>query len=325
MYLDYPLFYNNEENDTAKIDGKHFKFTYKATNCATFNAPVMSCIENLGNRYTIQYDNYLLNDEGEIEVKTTKKYYLNGYNAADATDSLLWVDGIIGGQLITTGYEKDERDDSGLGNYITVTVKDSHAGVRFGAQEATLSSSFADLPLVYCEDEILSVSMDIEPEGDRKSLMTAYINMDPSRVVKYPSDTSFIQNNKQRIEFGSDQCDVYIYRFKAYERNFSTEKKNGMSNEIFDDYLADTLNADDILTVYNRNNILTTSGDISIESLQKECPDLRIILITCPRFTNDKDDKVEGCTVQHILKYKTELNQLNTSRPFYAFLIFCIL
>ena len=299
MYLDYPLFYS-EEGDSTKTSGKHFKFTYKATNCASFNAQVMSCMENLGRRYVILENTYSLDENEELKEDSIERYFLNGYNAADNTDPLLWENGEIGSQLISTGFEIDERDEEGVGKLTIVSIEESSVGVNFGSQEATLSSSFTDLPLVYCEDEILSVSMDIEPNEDRKSLMTAYINMDPSRVVKYASSTSFVQKNKQLIEFGSDECDVYIYRFKAYERNFSTEKKNGKTNEIFDDYLADTLDVDNILQIYERNNLLNSNGDLSIDLLKKQCPDLRIILITCPRFTNDKKDKVKGCTVEHI-------------------------
>lgn len=298
MYLDYPLFMDEENINDAKKSGKHFKFTYKATNCGSFTAQVMKCRENLGRRYEIKTETYGIKDEEPEVLTTTKRYFLNGYNAADKTDDLLWKDG----ELITQSYELDSRDDKGIGEYITVTVQESFVGVEFKAQEAVLSSSYADLPLVYCEDELMSVSMDIEPAEDRKSLMMAYIDADPSRVVAYPMETSFIQENKQLIEFGSDECDVYVYRFKVYNRNFNTEKKDGVVNEIFDDYVADSLNADEIVEKYNQNNFLDGNGNIKYDTLAEKCPDLRIILITCERFTNDKKDTVKKCTVQHILK-----------------------
>jgi hypothetical protein len=159
------------------------------------------------------------------------------------------------------------------------------------------------LPIVYCEDEIIALSFDIEPQGDRQNLMTAYINADPSRVVQYPNATSFVQeDNPQIIEFGSDECDVYIYRFKVYNRNLKTTKTDVDTNEIFDDYIADSLSADKMLEEYTANNFLDVNGNIKIDELSNLCPDLRIILITCDRFTKDKNDKVKGCTVQHILK-----------------------
>ena len=48
MYLDYPLFDNEAGVNDAKTTGKHFKLTYKATNCGSFDAQVMNCREYLG-------------------------------------------------------------------------------------------------------------------------------------------------------------------------------------------------------------------------------------------------------------------------------------
>lgn len=297
MFLDYPLFFGHD----AAESGRHFKFTYKTANCSNFNAQVMSCIEDQGFSYEIQKTIYVEKD-GEVVEDTDNKpqseFYLNGKDGKGEKIDLLW----NGKDLITTSFVKDNRDEHGVGEVINVIVAKSYVGVNFNAQEATLSSSYKNLPLVYCEDELMSVSMDIEPAENRRSLMTAYINMDPSRVVKYPNTSSFTQNTQQSIEFGSNECDVYLYRFKAYNRCFSTEKKAGQRNEIFDDYLADTLDANEILDKYNKNNFLNSDGSINENLLAETCPDLRIILITCPRFTNDKKDKVKGCTVQHILK-----------------------
>jgi hypothetical protein len=71
-----------------------------------------------------------------------------------------------------------------------------------------------------------------------------------------------------------------------------------------------------MLERYERNDFLTQNKkytmrysngasfeypDIDYQKLSQLYPDLRILLITCPRFTYDKDDKVKGCTVQQIM------------------------
>lgn len=301
MYLDYPLFFDEEGENDVKTTGKHFKLTYKATNCGSFDAQVMNCREYLGKRYEILTETYGIKDDEVELLKQDKQYYLNGYNAKDETDERLWKDNIIGGKLVTESYDIDNRDEDGVGDYITISISDSYVGATINSQKAMLSSSYIDLPLVYSEDELMSISMDMEPHGDRKSLMTAYIDADPSRVVQYPSATSFVQENKQLIEFGSNECDVYIYRFKVYNRNLNTEKKEGVLNEIFEDYLADYLKTNEIKDIFDKNNFLDGSGNIKYDALATACPDLRILLITCERFTKDKKDKVKKCTVQHIL------------------------
>lgn len=300
MYLDYPLFYEDKD---AKQEGRHIKMTYKATNCASFDASVMSCNEYQGLRHEITPEEFYLNEDGEIESsEDTTRYFLNGYNVHEETNDLLWNEN---GELITESYDKDERDASGLGILYHIKAEESYIGLEVKAQEALLHSSYNDLPLVYCEDEKMSLSVDIEKSGDseaRLNLMTGYIDADPIRVVKYDTSTSFTQKEKQQIEFGSDECDVLIYRFKIFTRHLENQRSKTEINEVFDDYIADIPDAEKRLETYNQNDFLNADGTININKLQEKCPDLRIILITCPkRFTIDKNDKVKGCTVEHIL------------------------
>ena len=41
----------------------------------------------------------------------------------------------------------------------------------------------------------------------------------------------------------------------------------------------------------------SASGDFSVDALMKAAPDLRYIFLEVPQFTNDKDNKIDGCTV----------------------------
>lgn len=304
MYLDYPLF--AEEGSDAATEGRHIKLTYKATNCASFDAKVMACNEYQGRRHEITPEEFYLDDEGEIQsIEQDTRYFLNGYNVHEETNEMIWEDGVIDGTLITTNYDKDDRDENGIGTLYHITTAQSYIGLEVKAQEALLHSSYNDLPLVYCEDEKMSLSVDVEKSGDstaRLNLMTGYIDSDPIRVIKYDSSTSFLQKEKQLIEFGSDECDVLVYRFKVYTRHLNNQRTKTEINEVFDDYIADIPNADDRLREYEKNDFLNTDGTINITKLQEKCPGLRIVLITCPkRFTIDKKDKVTGCTVEHIL------------------------
>jgi hypothetical protein len=303
MELDYPLFYDASGQNTPKEFGRHIKATYKTTNCASFNATAISCIEDKGWRHIITKRSFI-NSDGEIkEGKPVINYYLNGMNALGQTDDLIWEDDTHT-ELRKESYEVDERDENGLGFLYQIEAARSFIGLEVNAQEARLASTYQDLPLVYCEEERMSLSVDIEPsaaEESRLNLMTGYIDADPIRVVQYPSVTSFNQSKKYPIHFGSNECDVLVYRFKVYTRNLSNQKTAETSNEIYDDYIADMFDPAERLASYNRNNFLNLDGTIDIEKLQKTCPDLRIILITCDRFTKDKNDKVKGCTVEHIL------------------------
>lgn len=173
----------------------------------------------------------------------------------------------------------------------------SQIGIEVGTQEANLYASTKNLEVQYVENEKLELEFNIWAAGDRKSLMMGLIDADPVRVIKYDGNASFNTRDYQPdtfITIGNDTCDVHIYRIKCYNTELS-------DTEIIQNFIADATNSDEMISRYERNDILdTTKTELDYNKLSTLYPDLRIILITCPRFTFDKDDKVKGCTVQHI-------------------------
>jgi hypothetical protein len=72
----------------------------------------------------------------------------------------------------------------------------------------------------------------------------------PAGVKPY-SNASFTQSssNAQFIEIGSDDCDVYVYVAKAYERRLTEDEH--LSN-----FILDAPSSAEMVKRYNRNNIL---------------------------------------------------------------------
>ena len=176
-------------------------------------------------------------------------------------------------------------------------------GVDIGTQLAVLHMGTSEIDVQYVEDQKLELEFNIQEQTDekldnRKSLVTLLINADPSKAALYDGNASFNLSDfgtNVPVTVGSDSCDVHLYRFKCYEQELSDKA-------IMQNYIADATNSDDMISRYERNDILDDSGEnLDYNKLLKLCPDLRIILLTCPRFTFDKDDKVEGCTVQHLM------------------------
>ena len=233
MSINYPLF-----GDDARQTGKNFKLIYKATNCRTFKAPVMSCMTT----------KVMIDEDG-------KEY-------------------------------------------------DFKIGVDINAQEAVAYGGSSNIEVPYVEDEIIALEFNIEADkaNGGNNLMVGLIDSDPSRAINYDSNTaSFNQATitddakPLPIVFGSDECDVWIYRFKAYNVSLT-------DTEVMANYIADALNADEMLERYERNNILNdATGELDYNKLANLYPELRIILLTCGEFTKDKDDKIQGCTVQQIM------------------------
>lgn len=174
----------------------------------------------------------------------------------------------------------------------------SYVGIDIGTQEAMLHAATAALEVQYVEDEKLELEFNISPSGERQNMMLGYINSDPVRVGLYTDSAVFSQTNYESglpITIGCDTCDVHLYRFKAYNE-FLSDKA------IMQNYIADATNSDDMIKRYENNDILDEAGEeLDYNKIAKLYPDLRILLITCPRFTFDKDDKVKGCTVQHLM------------------------
>lgn len=256
------------------------------------------CIK-AGDRATFNYP--LFGDDARQLGKNFKLIY-------KATNCRAFKAGVM--DCITeTTIEVDKKDENGEvmydeeGNPIKET-KTAYIGVNVNAQEAKIYGATAELEIPYVEDKEIELEFNIEadPNNGGNNLMVALIDSDPSRAINYDVNTAIFNQAAVTddakpipIVFGSDECDVWIYRFKAYNAALS-------DLEIMKNYIADSLTAEEMLARYERNDILNSAtGELDYTKLSALYPDLRIILITCPRFTNDKSDKVKKCTVQQIM------------------------
>lgn len=170
----------------------------------------------------------------------------------------------------------------------------NNIGLRVFAQEALLTSEQNSISVPYCEDNFMELEFNILPDAEYTN-MVMWLDGIPSRVKIYSVSDSFTQTIPIGISIGSDNCDVWIYRMKAYTMNLTDD-------EILDNFIADAKNADEIISRYTRNDILDSSGNLDPDLLAEKCPDLRIIKIETPRFTTGKKDKVSTTSFQQIYK-----------------------
>lgn len=167
-------------------------------------------------------------------------------------------------------------------------------GIDMTVENANIYASNKNIFVPYCEEDIIEFEYNINKSDDIPLLMT-YEDGVANRPLIYASDSSFMQISPKPIVVGSEDCDVHIYRMKAYDTSL-TDK------EILSNFIADARNADEMIARYERNDIYDENGALTPEVLAEKCPDLRIIMIDAPWFTNDKDDKVSGTTVRQIYK-----------------------
>lgn len=123
----------------------------------------------------------------------------------------------------------------------------------------------------------MELEFNILPDSEYTE-MVMWVDGIPTRVKLYATSDSFTQTNPVGITIGSDDCDVIVYRIKAYTMNLTDD-------EILDNFIADAKNANEIINRYNRNDILDSSGGLDPDVLAEKCPDLRIIKLEVPVFT----------------------------------------
>ena len=183
-------------------------------------------------------------------------------------------------------------------NTSILTCMDSNIGLDMKVENATVYNSGGLLRSDYCEDTIIEYEFNINKDADMPIVMS-YEDGAPSKPCEYTETSSFKQTSPKPITIGSADCDVFIYRMKAYSISLT-------DTDIKNNFIADARNAEEIIARYNRNNIYnddgklvstSASGDFSADALMKAAPDLRYIFLEVPQFTNDKDNKIDGCTV----------------------------
>lgn len=173
---------------------------------------------------------------------------------------------------------------------------DIPVGIEMSVHSANMYAGSADkfLNIPYSEDDKIEFDYNINPLGDgddAESYIMTYEDGCPYRPLDYTSSNRLYQQDPVPIVIGSTDCDVHIYRMKAYSAYLS-------DSEVLDNFIADAPNAEEMIARYDRNQIYDENGHLDPDKLAVACPHLKIIKITCPQFTIDKDDKVDDTTIQ---------------------------
>ncbi len=166
-------------------------------------------------------------------------------------------------------------------------------GLTIQAQKALVKSEQTTMEVPYCEDSMIEMDVNIEPDS-KDRVMMVWLEGVPSKVEIYAANDNFTQSTSEPLTIGSNDCDVHIYRIKAYENDLT-------QLEIHGNWIADAPSAEENLERYTRNNIYDANGNIDMAKLAEVSPDLRIILVEADRMTTAKSDKVP-CKVTHTFK-----------------------
>lgn len=167
---------------------------------------------------------------------------------------------------------------------------DGSSGLVMNAQNATFYyGGTKKIKIPYCEDQYIEFELDISPDNRGvKRYIRPWMDGVPAGVSVYGASDSFISNGRGKIIIGSNDCDVYIYMIKLYEFHLT-------DLEHLDNFIADAPNATEILSRYNRNDILDDSNEISYIKLAEKNPNCFVHLYEIDRMTMHKKDPVQNC------------------------------
>lgn len=175
-----------------------------------------------------------------------------------------------------------------------ISCMDSGIGLDMKVEKAYIYSSNGELFHPYCENDIIEFEFNIKKNESGLPIVLTYEDGTGCRPMIYTEDSSFWQSNPQPIVIGSQFCDIHIYRMKAYSTDLGDK-------DILNNFIADARNGEEMVNRHKRNQIYK-EGKLDAEYLAEMRPDLRVILIEAPWFTNDKSNKVDNTTVTMIYK-----------------------
>ena len=187
-----------------------------------------------------------------------------------------------------------KTDNVAKSDAIFLTCQSANIGLQMNVHEAYIKSSAKSLYIPYSEGDIIEWEFNIAKDTDIPIVMS-YEDGTPCRPMSYTSDYSFTQENPVPITIGSVDCDVLIYRMKAYNTSLS-------SSAILSNFIADARTATEMIARYKRNQIYDENNMLTPESVAEACPNMRVIKIEAPYFTNNKKDFVKDTSVECIYK-----------------------
>ena len=165
-------------------------------------------------------------------------------------------------------------------------------GLIMTANEATLTTANNSIKTYYCKDSYIEFETNIHPSSEYRYLQ---FWMDGSHDISklYDAGDSMQQVTPVGITVGSPNCDVYIYMIKAYPTYLTNN--NELSN-----FIMDAPNAYEMVSRYDRNDILNATGEVDYTKLAQQNPDLHVILLDLNRMSTGKKDNVVANTFRHI-------------------------
>ena len=190
-------------------------------------------------------------------------------------------------KIIFKAYNCQDYDAICIENY-------NNVGLRLKAQGSLVTDGgLTSSEVRYCEDTYIEYEYDyIYDEADkRRQYLITWIDGIPSRVTLTNANSFTTVLTNSNLTIGSDDCDVYIYLIKFYDRHLSNEEH--LSN-----FIMDASNATQISARYHRNNIYSEDAYqnkyIDYKKLVVENPNCNAYIYDIPKIPTSKADVTDA-------------------------------
>ena len=204
-----------------------------------------------------------------------------------------WFDGIlrlINGAKINIDYQLFKQDAGATGmtvemeyrvtnvlerNSEIVSCMDGGKGLSITTEEATIktgtiihytnedgedTSREVKIGTKFAPDKWLKVAFVISKRSDGR-LMELYVNGNRAGADIYDNSYYFQQDNPQGITITSEMADVEIKNIRIYNRALSDD-------EVLENRMVDSESLDDMMRLYEENDVLGISGDVDLDKLR---------------------------------------------------------
>ena len=196
---------------------------------------------------------------------------------------------LTNGAKVTLGYKPFENDAATNGltiemeikvsnvadrTYSVVSCMDNGKGLNVTTQEASFKTGTSvtytnedgdtvqrdvELSSKYASGEWLKIAFTIEPRTSNR-LMELYLNGELSSAELYDRSFNFMQATAKDIVIQSDEADVELRNVRIYNRCLSDD-------EILENYIVDRTDADEMLALYDDNDVIGSHNDVDIDIL----------------------------------------------------------
>ena len=156
-------------------------------------------------------------------------------------------------------------------------------GLSMKSESATLSSELNSVTTPYCTDRKIEMDVSIEAESEDR-FACVYLKAVPSRGMTYDASDRWAQSSPAMLKIGSDEADVWIYRFKMYSYALTRQ-------EVLQNFIADCADPAEMVARYERNDIFS-DGTIDMTKLRQKNAKLRVIHIKGSKMTTGKEDEI---------------------------------